>query len=422
MDEEQDAKIESVEEESVDEQPKADTKRDTKPQGQDATTAKEVGELYKDLGIKASVPSGKAKGRPKTSSSGSKKAAKQDNASDESEKGREADDSKDQPKTTPTSDKDGADGNEADTPSQKGGKKSGQDGKENSEVSEDSDKDEKAVRGSKSKDSQETPETGEGDAEQGDDEDGEPEEGKRPGKSNPEVERRFQRLTEEKRERDEQIERLQQQLEEKERLHYQSQVAQEDPEYTIDDFRKVQDNEGNVLELDQDEAELAWRRWKDEYDERSSGREQQQAEQRAYAEQEAQLNQQIMEESSNAYDSLASLMDDYPELVSTSGQYDKEFASVAMPIIQDSIDYMPGTEPGNPEGNQAVIMGLRVNPKQILSAMKKINSKQRNLPLNGMNDSVESRSNVSVTHSRSSDPDVNAVNDLYKDLGINKRI
>ena len=421
MDEEQDAKIESVEEESVDEQPKADTKRDTKPQGQDATTAKEVGELYKDLGIKASVPTGKAKGRPKASSSGNKKAAKQDDASVESEKGREADDSKDQPETPPTSDKDGADGNEADTSSKKDGKKSGQDGKENPEVSEDSDKDEKAVRDSKSKDNQETSEAGEDDAEQGDEGDRESKEGKRPGKSNPEVEKRFQRLTEEKRERDEHIARLERQLQEKERAVQQTQVAQEDPEYTVEDFYKVQDNEGNVVDLDQDEAELAWRRWKDKYDERSSQREQQAQAQAEQAKYEADFNRQVMDRSTQAYDSLESLMNDYPELVSTSGQYDKEFAKVAMPIIEDSIDYLPGTEPGNPEENLPIILGLKINPKQILDAMKRIGDAKRSLPLNGINDNVEARSNVAVPHSRSSDPTVHAANELYKELGIDKR-
>jgi len=39
-----------------------------------------------------------------------------------------------------------------------------------------------------------------------------------------------------------------------------------------------------------------------------------------------------------------------------------------------------------------------------------------------VNDSVEVGSNVSVPHSRSSDPNVNAANDLYKQLGIKKRV
>jgi hypothetical protein len=69
-----------------------------------------------------------------------------------------------------------------------------------------------------------------------------------------------------------------------------------------------------------------------------------------------------------------------------------------------------------------VIVGLKVDPKKILAALRSIGNKKRNLPLNGVNDNVESRSNVNVPHSRSSDPTVNAANDLYKELGINKRI
>jgi hypothetical protein len=67
-------------------------------------------------------------------------------------------------------------------------------------------------------------------------------------------------------------------------------------------------------------------------------------------------------------------------------------------------------------------MGLNINPKKILDGMKKIQSTKRALPLNGLNDNVEVRSNVNVRHSRSSDPAVHAANELYKELNINKRL
>ena len=128
-----------------------------------------------------------------------------------------------------------------------------------------------------------------------------------------------------------------------------------------------------------------------------------------------------MKTSVEAYDALASLMDDYPELV-TGDKFDKEFAADAMPIIQESIQYLEGTEPGNAEGKLPIIVGLKIDPRKILEALKKQNSRKRSLPLNGTRDNVESGSSVSVPHSRSSDPVVNQANELYKSLGINKRV
>jgi hypothetical protein len=107
--------------------------------------------------------------------------------------------------------------------------------------------------------------------------------------------------------------------------------------------------------------------------------------------------------------------------VSTSGKFDADFAAEALPIIKDSIEYLPGTEPGNAEDNLPVIVGLKLHPKRILDALKKMENKKRELPLNGVNDNVESRSNVAVPHSRSSDPTVQAANELMKELKIDKR-
>ena len=128
-----------------------------------------------------------------------------------------------------------------------------------------------------------------------------------------------------------------------------------------------------------------------------------------------------MEESTRAYDSIASLMDEYPELVSSNSNYDADFAADAVPIIEESINYLEGTEPGNPEGNMPVITGMKLNPKKFLDALKRTNSRKRSLPLNGVNDNVEARSNVAVPHSRSSDPTVHAANELMKEFNIDKR-
>ena len=402
----------------------------------------DVKKMYDDLGIKAPVPTGKPKGRPKTDDGGDKKTSKKDDASGKSEKGRASDDSKDKSKTSSSSDSDGSDGNDADASGKKSSQKSGKDGEEDSKVSSDGDKDAKGVSKSESSDNGKTAKSGEDDAEDGDDgtgkdagessdaskqgeedENSEGEKGKRPGKSNPEVEKRFQKLTSDVKERDQVIADLQKKLQATTQKQVQERIAQEDPEYTVDDFRKVRDNKtGEIIDLDPEKAELAWRRWKDGYDQRATERDARANYEANRVQQAEATTRQLMKDSADAYDALASLMDEYPELVSTSDKFDEDFAADAMPIIEEAVQYLPGTEPGNKEDKLPIIVGLKIDPKKILTAMRGISNKKRNLPLNGVNDNVESGSSVSVPHSRSSDPTVNAANDLYKELGINKRI
>lgn len=387
----------------------------------------DIKELYEATGVKAPVPTGKAKGRPKASSVRAKDGDKDKAGSAASGEEEKDSNDKNKQKDAPASSKDGDSGDDTDSKSKKVGKDSEQVPDEPKEI-------DGAVRKTESKDGEDSERGGKDGFEQGaeragqeahtegsETEESKDDEGKRPGKSNPEVEKRFQRLTEEKRERDEVIERLQKQLQEKEQLHEQAKVAQEDPEYTIEDFRKVQDSEGNIIDLDSESAELAWRRWKDGYEERSSERETAAQQASAMAEREYEVQRQVMEESTRAYDSIASLMDEYPELVSSNSNYDADFAADAVPIIEESINYLEGTEPGNPDGNLPVITGMKLNPKKFLDALKRTNSRKRSLPLNGVNDNVEARSNVAVPHSRSSDPTVHAANELMKEFNIDKR-
>ena len=410
-------------------------------------TTDEVGKMYKELGIKAPVPTDKSKKRPKTDDSGNKKTSKKDDASGAAGKGQADDDGKDKSKSASASNSDGTDGDDSDAKGKKVGAAGGKDGEKDSKVSGDSDEDAEGVSKSKSSDNGEASKSGEDDAEQGDngagdengesgaaktgseDEDSEAEKVKRPGKSNPEVEKRFQKLTSEVKERDTIIADLQKKLQEKDQAVQQSKIAQEDPEYTVDDFRKVRDNKtGEIIDLDPEKAELAWRRWKDGYDQRAEQRQAEANRLASAAQREEEMTRGIMAESVKAYDTLASLMDEYPELVqklpdgTINESFDPDFAADVMPIINEAIEYLPGTEPGNKEDKLPIIVGLRIDPKKILTAMKGIANKKRNLPLNGRNDNVEAGSNVNVPHSRSSDPTVNAANELYKELGINKRI
>jgi hypothetical protein len=385
-------------------------------------TADDVKAMYDELGIKAPAPTGKPKGRPKTASVRAEDDAKNKPGDPSAGSAKNADD-KGKSKDAPASSDDGDSGDDSDA---KGAKKQS----DSRKVQNESGDADKGVRKAKSDAEEDSERRGEDDTElgdngarqEGDESDDEAEEGKRPGKSNPAVEKRFQRLTEEKRAAEERAAELERKLSEKEQAVQQSKIAQEDPEYTIDDFRKVRDEQGNIIDLDPERAELAWRRWKDGYDQRAAEREASyQREQQATQEREEQA-EQIMRSSVAAYDHLASMMDDFPELVESSGKFDADFAAKAMPIINKAIIYAPGTEPGNPEGNQGVVIGLRIDPREILDVLRDVKNEKRTLPLNGLDDNIESRSNVSVPHSRSSDSTVNAANELYKELGINKRI
>lgn len=392
-------------------------------------SAAEIKELYEATGVKAPVPTGKTPGRPKASDVRAEKSGK--NGAGNSNSGQEGnDDDEGQSKNASSANKNGNSGNSSDAKGSKDGSKDGR-------VQDESGEADKGVRGSEPRGEKDSERRGEEDAEHGasGDESAEhdaegkaqgestDEEGvKRPGKSNPAVEQRFQKLTSDLKERDAEIERLNAELRENSQKQAQARVAQQDPEYKIEDFKLVRDNKtGEIKELTDEQAELAWHRWKAGYDQRAEERQAEENRQASLVQREQEITTRIMTESVQAYDTIAQLMQDYPELVSTSGQFDEDFAADAMPLIEEAIEYMPGTEPGNETGALPIIVGLRVDPRKTLAALKKVNSKKRGLPLNGVNDNVESRSNVAVPHSRSSDPTVQAANELMKELKIDKR-
>ena len=400
------AEVGAVEQQAADKPVTENVGREEK---QDTATTAQVSELYKDLGIDAPVPTGKTKGRPKSSNVRAEDA-KADGDKDTESGRQEKAQSKGEQKDAPASNKDGDLRDDTDEKGKKVGEDSGK-------VSEKPDEADKGVRKDKSETEEDTESGSEDDA-------GERDEsaGKRPGKSNPEVEKRFQKLTNEVRERDERIEELSRQLQESTRQYQEQQVASEDPEYTMEDFRRVRDENGEILDLDDDQAELAFRRWQDGYNQRKSEREaayqhQQQQEQLAH-----ETTQRLMESSAQAYDTLTGIMDEYPELNPDSQEFDEELSIDITPVISDMIIYQPGTEPGNEGGYQPVIVGLKMDPTKILGVINKVKAAKRNLPLNGGYDNVEVGSSVGYHRGRSSDTMVNAANDLYKELGIEKRL
>ena len=268
-------------------------------------------------------------------------------------------------------------------------------------------KTEPPVRGGKAEDEEE------------DSEDDEENVGKRP-QSNPKIERRFQKLTRDIRERNDYIERMQRQQEELEQRlqQYERQArAQDDPEYTIDDFRRVRDEDGNIVDLNPAQAELAYYRWKQEYDERQAQREALYNAQQEYSQSQAQQEQQVMESSVRAYDTLVDVLESYPELDVRSEEFDEELSDAVMPLIENSVIYAPGTE----GTDTPVIVGLRVDPYQLVKAMSAVRKAKREMPLNGAYDNVDNSAGRSVPRSQSSDALINQANDLMKELGYNKR-
>lgn len=210
-------------------------------------TAEDVGKMYDELGIKAPKPTGATKGRPKASDVRTKDSGKKGAESSDSGSGQNTDD-ENESEDAQASNKNGGAGRKGNSDGEKTGKDSG-------ELREESEEAGGGVRKTESKPNGDSESGREEDSELGDDgagqeaheSDDETEEGKRPGKSNPKIEQRFQRLTQEKRAAEERAAELERQLQEKEQAVYRSKIAQEDPEYAIEDFAKVRDEDGNQL-------------------------------------------------------------------------------------------------------------------------------------------------------------------------------
>lgn len=369
---------------------------------------KQAKQLYEEFGVKADIP--KTRGRPKKSDSGDEgKSEVRDRASN-TKRGDGSNQSK--PKDEASSDDNDGSRNE----SQKVVKK---DAKDNSKVSKDAEKTGDGTDEDKSEQDGSSERGGSEDSERDDEGSEGGEEVKRPGKSSPAAERRIRQLNSEKNEavaRAEQAERkyaqLQQQLE-------QERVQLEDPEYTLEDFRHVQDENGNILELDDIQQELAYRRWKDGYNERQAERENQALQSQIQDYREYQQSEEIMRKSVEAYDLLNNILENTAELDVRSDKFDKEFSDTIMPLIEGSLEYAPGTEPGNPYGNNPVITGFSLDPRLILQAASTLRNTKRNIPLNALDATVESE-DAAYYHSPSSDPLEQAADKLYKMYGIKK--
>lgn len=369
---------------------------------------KQAKQLYEEFGVKADVP--KTRGRPKKSDSGDEGKSEVDKRTSNEKRKNGSNQSK--PKDEASSDDNDDSGNE----SQKVVKK---DAKDNSKVSKDAEKTGDGTDEDKSEQDGSSERGSSGDSERDDEGNESGEEVKRPGKSSPAAERRIRQLNSEKNEavaRAEQAERkyaqLQQQLE-------QERVQLEDPEYTLEDFRHVQDENGNILELDDIQQELAYRRWKDGYNERQAERENQALQSQIQDYREYQQSEEIMRKSVEAYDLLNDILENTAELDVRSDKFDKEFSDTIMPLIEGSLEYAPGTEPGNPYGNNPVITGFSLDPRLILQTASTLRNTKRNIPLNALDATVESE-DAAYYHSPSSDPLEQAADKLYKMYGIKK--
>lgn len=396
-------------------------------------SADDIQSMYDDLGVKAPVPTDAAKRRSKPSTVRAKDVPTDDDA--DSDEGRKGGSGKSKPKDSPNSDEDGDAGSDN---RPKKSEKRDEDGQVHDESEEagkgvrkaEPKSDEDSERGSEEKPVGSDNGDGQGDDESEESQEDSEDEGKRPGKSDPKVERRFQKLANDAREKEQQIEQqsahiqnLEKQLLENTQTQQQAQSDREDPEYTIEDFRgDVQDNEGNVVRLSEEQSELAFRRWQDGYSQRKAERDAKSNFETTLRNSQEEHQRKTMQSSVEAYDTLTSTLESYPALQNDSPEFDKELSDAVMPLIQDMVLYQEGTEPGNANNVKPVIVGLSMQPKKLLDVIAKLRNAKRSLPLNGTHDNVESRSNVSVPHGgRSSDPDAKAANELMQELGIKKR-
>lgn len=369
-------------------------------------------ELYEELGVDKPVP--KAKGRPK--GSGKRDKDIQEDGNRRSSAGNNKDGKgKNESSDAHNSSEDGdsaAGSDKKDTSKQSdSGEKVSSDKLDDKKVREESEKTDDGVHSSESRSDKDSEQEGEGDAARGDDEPDE-DQGKRPGKSNPKIERRFQHLTGERNAAIKRAEAAEQKLAEVLRQQEQAKVESEDPEYTIDDFRRVYNERGEVVDLTPDQAELAWRRWKDGYEQRQAERFVNEHHRLEQEKQEQQVTQQLMQRSVEAQEALEDLLESTPELDVNSPKFDQQLSDVVVPMIQDSIIIDPNT---------GAIVGHKIQPKLILQSIRQVMSTKRNLPLNGLNDNVDVSSGVRVNKGRSSDLLVNQANELFEELGIDKR-
>ena len=374
----------------------------------ESAVTSEVQEMYDELGIEATAPTSKAEGRPKTSSVRAKNDKADGDKDTDSDKQEEAE-SKSKQKDAQASDTSKPSGDKAD---KKGEEKRVSDG----EVPPNPDETDKGDGEAKSESDEDTERGGDGDAERTDDgngKEGEKPEGKREGKSNPEVEKRFQKLTGEIKERDALIEKLQKDIEANQRQQYELQSSQEDPEYKLEDFKTVRDEYGEIHELDDDQAELAYRRWKDGYDSRSAEREANFEKELESRKSQEEAQYQLIQSSVAAQDTLVEIMQNTPELNADSDKFDAEFSAQVLPAIKEAIIYAPDGK---------TVLGFAINPNTILNAVKAVRDAKPRVSINGLADSAESSSNLNVRHSRPSDPDMRAVQEMYDELGIKKKV
>lgn len=135
-----------------------------------------------------------------------------------------------------------------------------------------------------------------------------------------------------------------------------------DQDYTLDDFKVMQDKDGNVYELTPEQAEIQYLKWQ------GAKRDAQYAEdirrldytenaRRADEEAEA-----LIKRSSDAMDSLMDFVNNNPELDSDSELYDPELSALVTPVISSLMV--------TNQDNQLV--DLKIHPKELFNAINKV--------------------------------------------------
>lgn len=171
----------------------------------------------------------------------------------------------------------------------------------------------------------------------------------------------------------------------------------EDPIYTLSDFKRVTDEDGDIVELTDEEAELHFLRWEKGYNHRQSQR-QAEAQERAI-------------ESMSFYDEITNAITQYPQFDETSPQFDPELNAIFMEEMSEEFI----------KDNNGHIIGANISPmKKIERVLRYANHGTKKQPLkanrvgtvqpNGAN----SRSVLGTTLTAEQQD----IQNMYKKLGI----
>ena len=199
---------------------------------------------------------------------------------------------------------------------------------------------------------------------------------------------RIQELAKEKNEWKEKYQKLEDQLN-------QEKIAKEDPVYTLDDFKRVKDEDGDEIELTEAEQKVAYYEWKEGYAQRQQAREQEALSQMAKA--------------TEFVDEISEAMEKYPEFDENSDKFDPELSALVVDTLKDTLIL----------DDKGQIVGSSISPMKIIDRFHSVASKKTPVSVN----KIKAKSQPRATSSRQVMTDgmnetKKQLDELYKATGI----